>query len=247
MILAFTTVAHALSLGLSKLEVELEARPGGAYAEVLKVQNSSEEPIEVKIALSDWWFEGGAHRFQPVGTEDRSAAVWTEASKSALVLGAGETADVEIRGVVPPGTAPGGYYAAVFFQTVDSRNVGASMSMGTLVSVVVGAPPDPVVECEPASIATAADAVVTMPCQVVGVLHQRLTLKAVVRDASGSVVHRGASPEVRILPGQRRNLVLEVPALEPGTYQIDGLLTGGTRSTRVSSAFAVRGEDAGTP
>lgn len=242
------TAAHALSLGLSKLEVELQARPGGAYSEVLKVQNSSDQTVEVRVELSDWWFEGAGHRFQPVGSEVRSAAIWTATSKPTLVLAAGEIGEVEVHGTVPAGTAPGGYYAAVFFNTVDSDDVAASMSMGTLVSVIVGSPEDAQVTClEPGVVTTDGAAQVTLPCKVEGVVHERLTLKAVVRDAAGAIVHRGSSFEARILPGQQRNVVFDVPSLSPGTYQLDGLLSGGARSERISSAFVVRGEDAAAP
>lgn len=247
MISALLATAHAVGIGLSVMEVELEAAPGGAFAETVLVRNDSDQPVQVRGALSDWWFREGGHRFDPVGTRERSAAIWSSLSTTELVLQPGESKPVEVQGTVPPDVDPGGYYGAIFFSTVPADGKGAVVRMGTLYSVVVGKTPTPELTCGiPTVVDVRGQLQTRLPCTLQGERHGRYVLNAVLRDRSSRVVARGKSTETRLLPGQTRDLTFDIPAVEAGSYKLDGLVRGDDTSMRISTAVAVRDGDAGT-
>lgn len=218
--------AWAFGLAISPPYFDLDVRSGAVTAERVTVTNTTAEPVEVRAYLTDLWYTPEGHAFPPVGTLDRSAAVFSSVEPEHFALGVGEKKPVELQ-IRVPAEARGGYYATLFFEAAVPGAARASMRMGSLVLVDTGGVASPIVTLGvPTVRSTPSGLVVGVPAHLDGETHRFLTLKAVVRDVtSNRVVGRVESLPVRFLPGQDRMIEATLDrALDPATYQIDGVV-----------------------
>lgn len=233
-------VAHALGLGLSDLELELAAPAGSALSRTLVVSNTNDVAIEVNASMSDWWFQEGNHLFLPANSHERSMSAWLSLEPKVLLLAPGESAQVELTARVPSGTAPGSYFSMARFNTRDADGIQIGMSMGTVMSLVVGNP-------EPPKIETGAvtwregdrDALVLPVTNVDPDTMDRIEVKALFRDLDGVVRARVSSSVVRLFPTQTKQVELQV-SLDPGIYSIEGIIETAAGRLPIQSKVQVR-------
>ncbi|MEZ4322927.1 MAG: hypothetical protein R3F61_36010 [Myxococcota bacterium] len=218
-----TSAAWALGLAVSPPYVVVDAAPGSVVGRTLSVRNTAPHPVEVRVYLEDWWYEGEQHVFAPIGTIERSAAEYSLVEPATFRLAADERREIQLEVQVPP-DASGGQYATVFFESTAGGT--AAMRVASLVMIDAGGGRAPELEVsEPHVSVESGFATLSMHAEHTGDTHTFSRFKGVVRRKDGPVVARIATAEARFLPGQQRDLTERVDAqLAPGLYSIEGVL-----------------------
>ncbi|MCB9678653.1 MAG: hypothetical protein H6737_26360 [Alphaproteobacteria bacterium] len=223
--IALISAAWALGLAVSPPYLVVDAAPGSAVGRTLAVRNTAPYPVEVRVYLEDWWYDEHGHVFAPVGTLERSAAVWSSIDPPTFRLAADERREIQLEAHIPP-DASGGQYATVLFEA--SAGGSTTMRIASLLLIDAGGVGAPAVEVgSPAVNVEDGRLWLSLDAQQRGETHSFLRFKGVVRRKDGPVVARVDSGEMRFLPGQGRTLRAELEtALEPGIYTVDGVVVG---------------------
>lgn len=116
--------APSNAITLSPASTEVAGDPGSSVAKTVDVINSGKDPFNVKISASPYYVSGLGYdpQFtQLPGTVD--AASWVHASLTTSTVGGQKVLTVPYTVDIPKGTAPGGYYAVLFVETItdDSK------------------------------------------------------------------------------------------------------------------------------
>ena len=223
MMTLFTSAAWALGLAVSPPYVVVEAAPGSVVGHTLSVRNTASHPVEVKVYVNDWWYEGEEHVFAPIGTVERSAGAFATVGPATFRLGADERREIQLEAQLPPDVS-GGHYATVFFEA--SAGGTAGMRVASLVMIDAGGVEAPTLTAAaPQVVFEGGRATVSLPVEQRGDTHTFARFKGIIRRKDGPVIARVATEEARFLPGQARNLSvpMETP-LESGIYSLDGVL-----------------------
>ena len=126
----------ALTLSLDQPSVYLDTDRGAATTHKVRLSNSGEDNLRLKIYAQDWQYtEDGAKEFLPAGSTPYSCANWLKLSAETLTIPANSSKEVtfELR---TPKDAVGGHQAVIFFETVDETPAGQvsyGARLGTLV------------------------------------------------------------------------------------------------------------------
>ncbi len=145
--LVFVFRAEASQIGLDKSKVRLIIPPEGSQAGEIKIDNFSEETVNVKVYLEDWVYQNsqdGQKDFFPKGSQVLSCSDWISLSPVELTLPPFGKQSVNYV-VKVPAQAQGGHYSVMFFETsIGKYDPGKSAeaearSVGINVSVRIGA------------------------------------------------------------------------------------------------------------
>ncbi len=114
--------AHSGNLPfLNKSKIRVSVAPGGSdYGEII-VENYSEEERRMKLYLEDWYYipgGDGAKEFLPAGTLSRSCASWISFSPAEFTIPPFGKQRVSYSIKAPQDAESGGYYSALFFETI---------------------------------------------------------------------------------------------------------------------------------
>ncbi|MDD2807847.1 MAG: hypothetical protein PHW95_05010 [Patescibacteria group bacterium] len=123
--------------------VQLKADPGESVRGVVKIYNESEADTALAASLESFEAAGesGKPAFVPP-SEKNSFLAWFTLDQDSVVLKKKQAIIVPFTIVVPPNATPGGYYAVIFWQTVNNSGtknsaVGVNSKVGTLVFLTV--------------------------------------------------------------------------------------------------------------
>lgn len=211
-----------LSIDVSPVRFELKGQSGGEYTDAVQVTNVADEPVRLRSYVEDWdmTMDGTPH-FLPVGGSRRSASNWIQASPSDFLLEPGQTEWVRFTIQVPASLPDGAYYTALLLESMPlkeqrspARQVFVRGRVASMIYVTVGAPR------RAAEIASMS--MVTKGGQRFVRLEVRNTGDDVIRLAGQLECLAGQKtvaapldlPDLPVLPGNRRRIDLEYPAVQ---------------------------------
>ena len=125
--LLLSCAAYALELpSINRSKIRLNLVPGKAeYGEIL-IENQSSQPRSMKVYLSDWNYlpaSDGTKEFFPPNTTPLSAASWISFSPAEFTMPPFSNQKINYSVKVPQNVS-GGYYAALFFESVFGKVEG---------------------------------------------------------------------------------------------------------------------------
>ncbi len=138
----FISSASAVDLpSINKSKIRLLIAPGKAeYGEII-VENQSPEPRSMRVYLSDWEYlppADGTKEFLPVNSTPLSCASWISFSPVEFTLDPFSKQKIDYSVKVPE-SASGGYYAALFFESVFAKagtpNEGMQVGMNLVIRI----------------------------------------------------------------------------------------------------------------
>ncbi len=226
------------ALQISQIEFDLQVEQGGVYTISFLVRNDSERPQTVTVYLGDWDRDlDGTNRFYPPGTVERSLSAWLSVAPAQLTLDPGAAQEITATLTVPTSEEAelsGSYWGIIFVQgqprpieqggtTVMAIERFGVKVYATIAGTAAPAGSVPKLEAVPAE----------QGFQVIiyyantGNVHQRVRGTLTVVDRTGTVVEELELPEFPILPGATRRLVVDLPTLPRGVYQLQALMDFG--------------------
>lgn len=124
---------------INKSKVRFSLAPGKAeYGEIV-VENQSPEPRGMRVYLSDWDYlppADGTKEFLPASSTPLSCAAWISFSPAEFTLAPFSKQKIDYSVKVPNG-ASGGYYAALFFESVFAKAHPAQEGMQAGMNLVI--------------------------------------------------------------------------------------------------------------
>jgi hypothetical protein len=133
--------AQGVNIGVSPLSFELTANPGDVIVNQLKVYNSSEDSVVIKMEIEDIVPAGerGEVKSLPVERETYSLASWVTVEPAEFTLEPKEQKYVAFQISVPGNAEPGGHYGTVLARTtaVGASAGGAGVTIATRTGVLV--------------------------------------------------------------------------------------------------------------
>lgn len=130
---------EAAMLQVNPPKILLSIPAGESGSGKITVRNPSEEPIVVNIYAQDWQYSDvhdGTKVFFPAGTLPLSCAKWISLSQSELNIPANGQQDIYYTVKMPEETT-GGHYAVLFFESMMSKPVPGTASLGFIVRLGV--------------------------------------------------------------------------------------------------------------
>lgn len=134
------------AVGVQPNAIILEAAPGEAITQELRIDNPGGTPLNLSVYPGDWQYDGsGQVAYFPAGTLQESAAGWLVFDDSDISLeGRGRT-NISYTVEVPEDAAPGTHWAALFIEGTNpatgAANPLASFRIRTAHMVYVNVPP----------------------------------------------------------------------------------------------------------
>lgn len=235
----------ALAQGLvveSDLVQALEVPPGGEARGVVRLRNAGQAPLAVSLSLEDYREGQG---FMPLGQAPRSlgpGGVRLEATR--LLLAPGEVREVGFS-VRAPADLVGTRYAALLV-TPEAQGPGEGGGAESRVGLQV---------VQRYAVLVLASHGGEAQVAFTGARFQegRLLLEAENRGSrhyhpqaryqvvgAGGVVAEGALGTFLFLPGEPKRLLVPLPALSPGEYQVVVLLDDGVKAYAARTRLSVR-------
>ncbi len=226
---------------ITPLRIEMKTAPGGATTQTVALTNQDREPVRVHATVADWYLsKDGTPQFQPVDPASAyTASPWLRVNPVEVVAQPGEETTVRFTLDVPATVQPGGYRSAIMFEFFPPGSEPAAMSKGvafrpriaTIIYVTVGAsaPAVELVDLQP-RVQAGQPAAVVATLRNTGRVHVRTKGQVIVYGKDGAVVRRLALPDVPVLPGSERDVVVPLvdenqPALSaplpPGQYRLE--------------------------
>ncbi len=220
-LLLLTAVAGLADLAVGPLSLRLEVPAGGSGIGSFRVHNTGEEPIRVLISLWDWWRElDGKMVVLPPGTLERSLVPWIEfLSPTDFSLEPSAAQEVNFSVTVPE-EADGDHWALIIVDQVIPEPQGFQVVVGYAIKVLQT---DPTTARKEARI-TGLEVTSLDPLRIMitfantGNAHLRTKGYLEVRDERGETVRQVEVEEFPTLPGEVRELVVEMEKLPPGRY-----------------------------
>jgi hypothetical protein len=221
LLLLLSAVVGLADLAVGPLSLRLEVSAGESGVGSFRVHNTGSEPIRLLISLWDWWRKpDGEMVVLPPGTLERSLTPWIEfLSPTDFPLEPGAAQEVNFSVTVPE-EADGDHWALIVVDQVVSKPEGFQVVVGYAIKVLQT---DPATEHKEAQI-TGLEVASLEPLKLVitfantGNAHLRTEGYLEVRDERGETVRRVEIEEFPTLPGEVRELVVEMERLPPGGY-----------------------------
>lgn len=136
----FLSPANAVDLpDINKSKIRLSIAPGKAeYGDII-VENQSSEPRSMRVYLSDWDYlpaADGTKEFLPISSTPLSSAAWISFSPAEFTLPPFSKQKIDYS-VKVPANASGGYYAALFFESIFGKTQPAKEGMQVGMNLVI--------------------------------------------------------------------------------------------------------------
>lgn len=226
-----------VAVEVSPLRVELTTKAGGTHTQAVTLTNQGTDAVRVRARIEEWFLsKDGTPQFKPTGGDAPfSASAWVRLAPPEQVIDPAKGGTVRFTTTVPPGTAEGGYHAAILFEfgpaTGDlvgrGRDVVFRSRVATLVYVTVGSPPAVIdlTDLRP-------HRPEGQPVQILATLHNtgrghvRTKGKLAIYDGAGKMVREVEVPNVPVLPDSERDVAIPTapegqPPLPPGEYRVE--------------------------
>lgn len=127
--------AQEVSLVVSPPRSDLTGQPGETLQQNIKVtNNSSDQELILQAFVSDFIVTddlGTPVKVTPSASGRYLASPWFTLEKDELILAPKETTQLVVIISIPPDALPGGHYAGIFFQPVQSRGLKTTVSYTT--------------------------------------------------------------------------------------------------------------------
>jgi len=124
---------------INKSKIRLSIAPGKAeYGEII-VENQSPEPRSMRVYLSDWDYlppADGTKEFLPISSTPLSSTAWISFSPAEFTLPPFSKQKIDYSVKVPIG-ASGGYYAALFFESIFAKTQAPKQGMQVGMNLVI--------------------------------------------------------------------------------------------------------------
>lgn len=230
--------AQQVSVQVTPLRVELKTAPGGATTQAVTLVNEGHDPVRVHAALSDWSLaRDGTPQFAPADpASPASASAWLRVTPAEFTAQPGVETAVRFTIDVPAAALPGGYRSAIMFEFMPpgaepalvSKGVAFRSRIATVIYVTIGTPVPSVdlVDLQP-QLKDGQPAAVVATLKNTGTVHVRTRGHVTVYGPDDRVVRRLSLPDVPVLPGGVRDLVVPLSdeaqpaALAPGRYRVE--------------------------
>lgn len=235
-ILFFGAVSFAVAgIRIDSPKVRVSAKPGSYASGEIKVDNTGQREIPIKVYLEDWVYAhaDGSKDFMPKGTTALSCSNWITFYPADFKLAAGKSQIIRYTVNIPP-DAGGGHYSVMFFET-ESGEIERAQKDGSTAFVKV-------LNRIGALFYAEAEGTVDKKAEIRSLdIRQRLNDFIVsaafvntgntditasgtfdVLDNSGFVYVRGCFGDTYTLPGDKAEWRSTAPStnLKPGTYDI---------------------------
>lgn len=219
--LAFAVPTYAATtndlqhIAITPSSAELAINPGAAVVGTLSVINQGNDSFNFSTTVAPYHVQGINYdpQFTPLpGTVDASKWVQLKSSASQL-LTPGQLVHVDFTVVVPPGTAPGGYYAVVFAETSPLSNEGGVVPhnrVGEILYITVNGTVRTTSNVLPGalgSINTSGSLPVSLLVQNTGGVHFKSTTTVTIKNIFGKQVFK-QSADRYILPQTEREVTI---------------------------------------
>lgn len=214
-------------------------RTGSPLTQVIPVRNEVGRSQQVRVVLGDWQRDSlGRNEFLEVGKSAGSCGDRITVSPMTFRVDSGATEFVRV--TVAPGAAQQGCWGIVLFESVEPPRANAtqgsfvSISVRTGVKIYVHAPNevrageltfgDVVQAWVPVRAAAGARRDSTQVWQAhlrfqsAGTAHLTLKPTVEIRSLDGTLRHRVTAPDALLTPKALRELRIDLPTLEKGTY-----------------------------
>lgn len=117
---------------ISKAKIRVSIPPGEKDHGDIMVENPTDQVRAMRLYLEDWYYTplaNGAKEFLPANTHSRSCASWISFSPAEFLIGPFGKQRVSYSIEVPK-DAQGGYFAALFFETMVAETPGLEKQRG---------------------------------------------------------------------------------------------------------------------
>lgn len=240
-LLAVPVAARAQVSVLTPMVEEREARPGEAYTGAIRLLNSSSEPQEVKLYLTDYVFHAdGRSEYGEPGSEARSNARWLTVNPAYLVLPPKTEQPVHYTVAVPsaaPAPLVGSYWSMVMVEVIPPGSVESSRApadpkkqelgvrtairYGVQVVTHIGATGEHALEITGTQAITEPGGARALRFDVVntGERAYRPRISVEVYDQTGAAVAKEASERGLLYPGTSLRQEFRLGTLAAGTYK----------------------------
>jgi hypothetical protein len=123
----FVTDSSALHFRIDRGKTRIKLLPGWSDGGVIKVENVSTDPVDIKVYSGDWIYsdQDGSKEFLPVNTDPKSCANWLKFYPTFFTIPPRSMQTVNFV-IAIPSDAVGGHYAVLFFEAEGGTNVDAS-------------------------------------------------------------------------------------------------------------------------
>lgn len=211
-----------LSIDVSPVRFELKGQAGGEYTDAVQVTNVAEDPVRLRSYVEDWDMTmEGTPRFLPIGGSRRSASNWIEASPSDFLLEPGQTEWVRFTIQVPSSLPDGAYYTALLLESMPlkeqrspARQVFVRGRVAAMIYVTIGAPRRAAEIASMSMVTKEGKRFVRLEVRNTGDDVIRLAGQLECLAGQKTVAAPLELPDVPVLPGNRRRVDLEYPAVQ---------------------------------
>jgi len=239
-------------LGVSPLRVDVKMPAGQAHTETIRVTSDGDEPVHMRAAAADWYFnENDAPEYVRAGKlPSYSCGQWLRINPTEFDVPAKGAIPVRFTVVTPPGGDIGGYHCAVLVEMVPpplpalpQTGLRTLLRFATSVYVVMGDPPaqGEVVSLDlapaPPEAAVLAGAQEKprwehrLTLRNTGRTHFRVTATLEVKDQEGKTISQFKIESQPVLPESQREFKLYGnEELAPGDYQLTASIDIGLKS-----------------
>lgn len=230
--------AQQVSVQITPLRIEMKTAAGGATTQTISLTNQDREPVRVHAAVTDWYLsKDGTPQFTPVDpASPYTASPWLRINPVEVVAQPGVETTIRFTLNVPPTVQPAGYRSAIMFEFLPPGTEPAAMSKGvafrsriaTIIYLTIGAPTPAVeiLDLQPRLQAGEPPALVAT-LKNTGRVHVRTKGQVIVHGPDGQIVRRLPLPDVPVLPGSEREVVValgdpgQLTPLPPGRYRME--------------------------
>jgi len=229
LILSAASVSSAqVNFGISPIRAEHAIKPGESRTDVFLLRNNSPGPIRIKVYTENWILSAeGTPSFIGSRPTTYSGKDWIIVNPTDFRLMPDEIKSVRYTVTVPPDTPPGGYHAAISFETVpDTAGLKAGAKMlfsGKIAAAVYILAGDPAIEGDLFDLKLGVKdnaPAVELGLSNTGKRHFRVKGTVRLYDASGEKTFDLTVPDEVVLPESRRSVFCAFPRPpEPGTYR----------------------------
>jgi hypothetical protein len=232
LLVTLSVASEAQSIGISPAIINEKFTPGQTLTFPVSVANTGSAPLYLKTLSSDLWFEPETNErtLLPAGTHERSAANWVSFVPQELTVPPKSSSVVNVV-VTPRGSAAGGYYAVLFFEsrpelaeeaTEKKAAVYANFRVGALLLLTARGTEQYHVNISEFKV-TPPDRTHNLSAEFrvdnQSNTHIMPQVKLAVVDSGKHLVGKADGDLVRFMPGQKNTFRISYPGtLNPGDY-----------------------------
>lgn len=256
MLLISNLSLHAVDLGMSPLDADLQLNRGSEYKGELFLFGSDEETTDIKAALLDWSLTvKGAYQFLPAGTLPNSASPWISFSPLDFSLPPKRGQKINYTVKVPPDAAFGSYWCTIVFETKPTLlpkgqfQVTAAGRLAYIIKITINGSSPGIGTIERFNLSwNEKDRMVdaTLRVKNSGSSFIKFKGRLEIKDHKGNGICVMPFREGSVLPGYSREFVLtpsegKTPELQPGYYVALAVVDFGDRKLKaVQESFEVK-------